>query len=82
MHGISRTGVRLLTQAQAAEVIKLYDAGNHTQRELARSFGVSQGTISNIVTQRFYVAAKNEPGALETLIKPPGLAQDPCEPFY
>lgn len=57
-------GHRALTQAQAAEIVGLYDTGRHTQRELARLFGVSQGTISNIVTYRFYLSDRKSPRGL------------------
>lgn len=52
---MTTNGLRALTQTQAREIIALYHTGRYSQRELAKQFGVSQGTVSNIVTCRLYV---------------------------
>ena len=58
---MSPTGLRALTQSHAKEILDLYNSGQYTQRELAARFGVSQGTISNIVSCRFYVMERKNP---------------------
>jgi DNA-binding MarR family transcriptional regulator len=56
---MTSNGLRALTEAKAAEMITLYNTGKYSQRELAKQFGVSQGTISNIVSCRLYVGVQN-----------------------
>ncbi len=45
-----------LTDEQAREVVRMKDSGV-TQREIARRFKISGGTVSNIVTRKLYRAA-------------------------
>ena len=45
-----------LTDAQAGQIREVYARGGVSQRELARQFGVSQPSVSRIVSGRRYVA--------------------------
>jgi transposase-like protein len=48
-HGNAR-----LTEEAVREIRQMYATGRHTQCELARRFGVSSGTVSNVVNRRFW----------------------------
>lgn len=47
-----RNGNHRLTADEVREIRKMYASGDWTQRELAREFGVAQGNIAFIVTNR------------------------------
>lgn len=46
------SGKRKLTDVQAREIRATADSGELTQRQVAAEFGVSPGTVSDIVTGR------------------------------
>ncbi|UPI12194.1 hypothetical protein [Bacillus phage SBSphiJ2] len=43
-----------LTEKDVVDIRNLYAAGKHTQLELAKRFGVSEATISGIITRRYW----------------------------
>lgn len=54
------TNTSKLAPEQALEVRRLYAEGKHSQNKLARLFGVSQATISNVVLNKTYKEEKND----------------------
>lgn len=50
-----------LTQSQADEIRRLYDAGGTSQHQLARMFGVSQHSVWEILKNKRY-AQEGEAG--------------------
>ena len=45
----SRNGSAKLIEAEVSDILRLYERGEHSQREIARRHGVTQATISHIV---------------------------------
>jgi hypothetical protein len=53
LRGERNNGAKLSAE-QAASVRELYKAGAHSQRALAREFGISQAQVGNIVSGRHW----------------------------
>jgi DNA-binding CsgD family transcriptional regulator len=47
-----RSGVHKLTDVQIEQILGMYAKGSHTQKAVARAFGISQGMVSMIINRR------------------------------